>query len=105
MIECTGFKSYEKGCLQGFASLYIHEWDLEVHGVTLNMKNGKRWINFPSREYKEGEETKYIPVVRFRDKGRMGKFSEAAKKAIEDFCAKQSKAEPYVNDPNEEIPF
>jgi len=88
MIVCTKFKSYEKGCLRGFADLkFTSLGGLIVHGCTLNMKDGKRWINFPSKEIQENGEKKYLPILRFEERGMSEKFSEAAKKAIDAFCS------------------
>jgi len=95
MIECVRFKSYEKGCLQGFATLYVVKWGLEIHGCALNMKNGGRWVSFPSKEYTENGEKKFIPIMHFRDKAHKDKFSEMAVKAIEEFCAKEKEAEEF----------
>lgn len=101
MIECRKFKSFEKGCLQGFATLFIEKWGVEIHGCTLNMKNGRRWVSLPSKEYEDGGVKKYIPVMHFKDKGLSERFSELAKKAIEDFCAKS----PEKTEAPQEIPF
>lgn len=87
MIECIRFKSYEKGALQGFADLYVEKWGLELNGCSLYMRDGQRWINLPSKEYKDKEgETKYSPAVRFRDKEHFQAFAEKAKAAIDKFC-------------------
>ena len=93
MIECVRFKSFEKGCLQGFATLYIDKWGVEIHNCTLNMKNGGRWVSFPAKEHVENGEKKFIPVLHFRDKSHKEKFSEMAVKAIEKFCAAQKETE------------
>lgn len=103
MIECTSFRSYEKGCLQGFANLFIPKWGVEIYGATLNMKDGKRWVNLPSKEFDENGTKKYIPIMKFRDRGLSEKFSELAKKAIEDYCAKNPQPELIANPFNEEI--
>ena len=101
MVECIRFNSVVKGHLQGFADLYVEKWGLEIRGCSMYMKDGKRWINFPAKEFTtpEGEKA-YAPHVKFRDKDNMSKFTEAAKKAIDDWC----KQNPQNNEKTEEKP-
>lgn len=86
MIECLNYTPCVKGCLQGFASFYVDKWGVEIHGCTLNMKNGSRWVNFPSKEYEKDGQKKYQPLVRFKDKNLQNKFGELAKDAIDRYC-------------------
>lgn len=93
-IECIRFKSYVKDNLQGFADIYVEDWDAEVHGCTLHMKNGKRWLNVPGFEYDAKDGTKrFNAFLRFRKKKRWELFIEQAKKAIDKWCAENPKAE------------
>lgn len=104
MIECTKFTSVSKGALVGFADLYFPKWGLEIHGCSLLMKDGKRWVNFPQKEYKNPQgETKYLSIVRFRDKAHMEAFSKAAKDAIEKHCGEMKSQTSAITD--EEPPF
>lgn len=113
MIECTNYKSFQKGYLQGFADLYVEKFGLEFFGVPLYMKDGKRWINFPSKEYKnEQGEKKFMPYYRFRDKAHYTAFCEQAKDAIDKWCKEsapretpQENQQNFFNENNEEIPF
>lgn len=97
-IKCIKFKSYQKGCLLGFATLYVENIKMEIRGCTLNQKDGKRWVSMPSTPYQKDGETKYQSINYFPEKGDSEQFSEAAKRAIEAFCAEESKkeAEPKV---------
>ncbi len=104
MIECIRFKSHVKGSLQGFADFYVEKWGCELTGCSLYMKDGRRWVNLPSKEYQnEQGETKYAPVIRFRKKEHFEAFVNACKKAIDDYCAKQPveekpKDQPFFDD-------
>ena len=52
------------------------------------MKDGRRWLNLPNKEYKDKDgETKYQPIIRFRDKDHYNKFCEIAKEAVDVWCA------------------
>ena len=90
MIECTRFVTLQKGSLQGFADLYVPKWGIEIKGCSLFMKNGKRWVSMPSREYEVDGEKKYAPIVAFRNKAHMDAFSEQAKDAIDNYCINTS---------------
>ena len=105
-IECTEFRAHEKGTLQGFANFWVPKMGLEIYGCALHMKDGRRWLNLPSREYKDDlGEIKYMNIIRFRDKYHYVKFGEAAKKAIDEWCAKNASSPMVKDDPNEECPF
>jgi len=111
MIECTRFKSHEKGCLQGFADLYISAWGLEIPGFTLWMKDGRRWVNAPGSEYEDAEgNKKHRAFFYFRNKEHWNKFVEEAKNAIDKWCSEnQPQSEPAVGAASsfeeEEVPF
>lgn len=94
MIECIKFKSHVKGHLQGFADFYVEKWGAELTGCSLYMKDGRRWVNLPSKEYKNDlGETKYAPIIRFRKKEHFEAFVNACKKAIDEFCSKNQEPE------------
>lgn len=87
MIECTKFKSHVKGHLQGFADFYISKWGVEINGCALYKKEGRRWVNFPTREYENEEgEKKFMPLIRFRNKEHQTAFTKKAKEAIDEWC-------------------
>ena len=87
MIQCRKFKSFQKGSLQGFADLYFPKWGVEVKGCTLHMKEGKRWVNFPSKEFDNDKGEKvYMSLIKFESKDHYMAFSREAKEAIELWC-------------------
>ena len=88
MIECTSFRSFQNKTLLGFANFFIPEWNLEMYDCSLHMKDGKRWISFPSKEYtsKSGEK-KWSNYFRFKDVAVYEAFCEKAKEAIDKWCA------------------
>ena len=106
MIECTKFTPHANGFLQGFADFYIEKWGVEINGCSLFMKEGRRWVNFPAKEYenKEGEK-KFMPLIRFREKEHNTKFMEAAKEAIDKWCADEANGENITKERNDDIPF
>ena len=104
-IECMAYKAHESGSLQGFANLWIPKMGLEIYGCTLNMKDGKRWLSLPSKEYKNKDgETKYQPILRFREKEHLTKFCQLARDAVDEWCAIEAgKAQEEIKD--EGVPF
>lgn len=100
MIECIKYKSYIKGTLQGFADFYVQKWGVEIIGCSIYMKDGKRWINFPSKEFINAEGGKaYSPQIKFRERAHMDAFANEAKKAIDEWCKnnqpEEAKAEAF----------
>lgn len=102
-IECLKFQPVSKGLLIGFADFYIPKTGLEIFGCQLFQKDGKRWINMPSREYtNEQGEKKYMPYIRYREAAHKELFTELALKAIDKKCAEMQ----ALNQPiQEEVPF
>jgi len=85
MIICTRFNEYKKGSLLGFATLFIDKWGIEINSCTLHEKDGKSWVNLPTREYEEEGQKKFMPIIFFKDSSLKTKFIEQAKDAIENF--------------------
>ena len=90
-VECLEFKSYVKGCMLGFFNIYVPKMGIEIFGCSLWQKNGKRWVNLPSREYKDSEgQTKYMPMLRLREKGHYEAFMKEIKKSVDTWCKQNS---------------
>jgi len=95
-IECIGFKQCQINTLQGFANFYIPATGMEIYGCTLHDKDGRKWLNLPSREYTQDGEKKYLSVIRFREKSHYDAFTSAAKAAVEKWIAHNDGAEPTI---------
>lgn len=104
MIECMKYKSVNKGSLLGYADLYLPKVGIEIYGCSLHQKDGRRWVNLPSKEYTDGNgEKKYAPIVKFPNKFHMDEFAKQAKEAIEKKCAEpRAQAMDFLE---EETPF
>jgi len=84
MIECTNYRAHTAGALQGFADFYVPKWGLEIKGCSVFMKDGRSWINLPSKEYtKATGEKGFQPLVTFREKAHMDSFTKHAKEGID----------------------
>ena len=103
-IECIKYVSVNKGSLLGYADFYVQKTGLEIIGCQLHQKEGRRWINMPSKEYTNDQgEKKYAPCVRYRERAHMDAFSELCKKAIEKKCAENNQSQQTHQE--EELPF
>ena len=94
MIECKKFISQPRGGFVGFATLFIEKWGVQINSCKMFQKNGHRWVSFPDQSYEKDGEKKYSPYIWFEDKKVASAFSDAAVKAIDDFCSQQSPPMP-----------
>ena len=78
-VECTGFRKFEKGTLLGFGDLLLPGVGIEIKECSIHEKNGKRWVNPPSKQYEKPDGTKgYSPLIRFADDKRYQAFQKEA---------------------------
>ena len=106
-VECMNYKPVNKGSLLGYADLFVPKTGLEIYGCSLHQKEGRRWVNFPSKEYTDSKtgEKKYASIVRFREKAHMEAFIKVAKEAIEKKCAEQNSQYQAPMEDFGEVPF
>lgn len=99
-IECKNFRPIKGGNFLGFADLILKDLGIELFGCTLYEKDSRRWVNLPTRSYKnkEGVE-KYSQIVRFTRQETYREFCEKAKEAIDRYDKNDSGVT------NDEIPF
>lgn len=104
MIECLKYKPVNKGTLLGYADLFVPKMGIEIFGCSLHQKDGRRWINLPSREYTDNKgEKKFFSIIRFPNKAHMEEFSKQAKEAIErKAMIEEPKQSSFID---EDVPF
>ena len=97
-------KPMHKNTLRGFFTLVAGP--LEIEGYSLHEKNGKTWVNPPSREYpdKETGETKYASIIKIPDKDRYWSFQDWAVKQARELFEAPAPAEEVPTD-GEPLPF
>jgi len=103
MIECVRYSPVNKSTCLGVATIFVPKWGVEISGISLHQKDGKRWVNLPARIVEEGPEKKYYPYIRFREKEHKERFCDMIKKAIDANAAEKDILPEQNND--EEIPF
>lgn len=106
-VEVINYKHVNKGVLQGFVDLYLPKIGLEIYGCQLCMKNGKKWLNMPQREYTNAEgEKKFLSIVRYKEREVQDAFCAAAIKAIEKKIIEDAGQKPRQQMPiQDDLPF
>ncbi len=93
-VICTAWKAYEKNTLKGFADLWLRAARLNISGVAVHEKNGRRWVQLPARPQLDKDrnlvrdsdgKVQYGKVIDFDSREVADRFNAAALKAIEDF--------------------
>lgn len=83
MIECIKFKQFEKGSLKGFADFRFPEKGIEIYGCSVHEKDGRKWVNLPSREFEKDGERKFAQIIRFTSNDDFNYFLRESLKAVE----------------------
>ena len=83
-IHISDWKPFERGALRGFFDVLLPS-GLILHGCSLAEKDGKRWVNPPQRQIKNGEKTRYEKTVSFVDRETSDKFNKAVVAALDEF--------------------
>lgn len=103
MIEILSYKKINKSSLVGSINLKIVKWGLIINKVSYFMKDGRKWLSLPSEVYKENEERKFYPLVKFDNHQVMDKFQDSVFKALDEWISKNENQDQPKSD--EELPF
>ena len=82
-VECIKFNPYEKGTLRGFADVRIPKFGMVFYSLSLHEKEGKRWVNFPSKSYEKEGKIEWLPYFRFENPEHAKLFVSQVKEAID----------------------
>lgn len=106
-IECTNYKPVNKGNLLGYADFFMARSGMEIYGCGVYQKDGRRWVNMPSREYTNADgEKKFLSIVRFREKPVQQAFSETALKAVDEKIKRDQIKQPEKQyEIQDDLPF
>ena len=85
MIEVTNFKNYEKNTLKGFFDVKLTNIGLEIRGCCLHEKDGRQWVQLPSKLYEKEDGSKgWQYILDFYDKDSREHFQKEVLKALLD---------------------
>jgi hypothetical protein len=90
-IEVVSFKPFQKNTLQGFATIRMSNIGLEVRDVCLHQKDGRRWIQLPSKAYEKDGKTLWSYILDFYDKARGEQFQQATLVALDNFLKQEGR--------------
>lgn len=84
-IKIISFTPYQKNTtLQGFVSVLLTSPGLEIGGIAVHEKDGKRWLQLPAKPYKKPDgKTGWSYLINFREKKNYQRFQKAILKAID----------------------
>jgi hypothetical protein len=83
-IIARRYKAIGKNTLIATADLEISAWHLRIRGAMLHEKNGKRWIQLPSREWLDADGNRQFAVlIEFLDRAISDRFQTAALAAFD----------------------
>jgi len=102
-ILIQDWREVDKGALKAGFSAYIENWKLYIRDMAYFEKDGKRWVNMPSRKYEADGETKYFNYVRF-EKEVQERFNQAVLDAIGDQIKKEPQQADMLGE-EEIVPF
>lgn len=76
-MHVRNYRPVEKGCLRGFATVFVDKWGLEICDMGIFQKDEKRWISFPQKTYEKDGKTCYYPYMKFAEGSHMKRFQES----------------------------
>ena len=83
-MKILNFKEYQKNTLRGFFDLALDS-GLLIRGMTYHVKNGNRWVAFPSKPYEDEDgETKYQNILYIPNDDRWKKFQSLVLAALDE---------------------
>jgi hypothetical protein len=63
-VEIKGYRAVKKGNLDGYLDVYIPSMNWVIKGCGLFINGNKKWVNPPSRQYKDPEgKTCYADII------------------------------------------
>ena len=93
-IECVNYKEYQTGSLQGFCTIFVEKWGVEIKGCSIYTKGHARWFKMPSKEFTNDEDEKcWSPLIKFKENEHRDAFCKLALEAVDRFCAENNTGE------------
>lgn len=89
-VTCTESRAFEKNTLLCFVTLIVDPPGMTLKGCAVHAKNGKRWVNLPSKQYTgESGVTLWQPLVTIEDKSEYWRFQNLALTALDKYQGRQ----------------
>lgn len=102
-VQITNFRKFEKGSLRGFFDVELPS-GIVLRECSLHEKDGKRWINPPSRKIeKQGSQATWKRMVDFASSKTASQFRDAVLDALDTLLQPPDGPTPEITE--EDIPF
>jgi hypothetical protein len=106
-VEVLRFKPLSLRALRGFIDIYIVDYDMEIYGLTMFEKEGRRWFSMPSKELpasEDSKEKKYFPHVRLRERSSQDALRDAILQGLSDFLKNAKDPDHSIKNPTAPLP-
>ena len=90
-MEVKNFRPINKGSLVGYIDIFLPKLDWTICGCGYFVSGDKKWVNLPTRGYKDEEGKQCYADIISMPKEMKKRFSDDALKAYAEFSASQSK--------------
>jgi hypothetical protein len=85
-ISIDEFKSHKSNTLQGFFTVILEDYGLEIPGFSLHKKGESRWIELPSKPPTDGKNVeKWTKVLQFYDTRKEKEFKRIAMLKLQEY--------------------
>ena len=82
-IAISNFKEHRKNTLQGFFDVKLTNAGLEIRGCCLHEKDGRQWVQLPSKPYDKDDGSKgWQYFLDFYDREKRESFQREVLKAL-----------------------
>lgn len=81
-MRIENFKQINKGALVAKFDVIIEQWALTIRECTLFAKDGRQWVGFPARQYKDAEGANKHFNFLYMEKEAKGRFDAAVIKQL-----------------------
>jgi len=104
MVKCISFREHKSGSLLGFADIkvLIDGDEATIFGCSMYEKDGKKWVNVPSKEIVKDGVKSYLPFMKFDNRDISDKFSRKIQDAIKLFQSSNVSTDEFFT---QEVPF
>jgi hypothetical protein len=89
-ITIEDFKPYKSNTLQGFFTVCLTDYGLEIPGFSLHHKGDSKWVELPSKPPTNGTNSdKWTKVLCFYDTRKEKQFKKLVMQKLEELLAEE----------------
>jgi hypothetical protein len=88
-ITIEDFKPYKSNTLQGFFTICLTDYGLEIPGFSLHHKGDSKWVELPSKPPTNGTNDKWTKVLGFYDTRKEREFKKLVMQKLKELLAEE----------------